>query len=259
MIKRNRNQLQLSIPDPCSIRWSQMSHVEDGKRHCASCEKVITDFTQMSDEQLLSYFQNNPKTCGMFAPHQLNRTVSEQKKKNSWLGAMLLPALFSLTEANAQEAKPTPAIEFTSDTTKPDIQIPLDDVFHTLKDTLLVSGMVLEVGDSLRENPLTGATLVFHMGDTIRACEVDQHGLFEIKLPHRNVGDTVKVEIRYPGLVHFMELVLVEEPQRTIMKVYPADFQSLPIVGDLDVVQIVPPSPIRNFFWTLVHPRYWFR
>lgn len=239
-----------------------MQYVDDNKRHCASCEKVITDFTQMSDEQLIAHFKNNASSCGMFAPHQLNRQLQAPKKKQSgWLKALVVPALLAMTEADAQDVKPVPTTEQTADSAKPRITVPLDDVFHTLKDTLIVSGMVLEIDDSLGEQPLIDAIVRFHISDSIKpVCVVDRNGLFEIKLPHLKAGDTVKTEVIYPGYgSYFLELVLKVD-QRNVIKILPGT-AAIPtdtyLRGDVNTVVTTPCSRLRSFFRRLFRPRSW--
>jgi CarboxypepD_reg-like domain len=66
---------QLQIPNPCTQPWSEMS-VTDAGRHCAQCDKVVIDFSKMSDEEVNAVFQkNNGKICGHFKVSQLNRNI----------------------------------------------------------------------------------------------------------------------------------------------------------------------------------------
>jgi hypothetical protein len=65
--------MKLTIPEPCHENWNAMSHQGSG-RYCSSCEKVVTDFTQMNDEELKAWFQDGhsvANTCGNFYQKQL--------------------------------------------------------------------------------------------------------------------------------------------------------------------------------------------
>lgn len=234
-----------------------MQHVDDNKRHCASCEKVIIDFTQMSDEQLIAHFKNNPSSCGMFAPHQLNRQLQTPKKKQSgWMKTLVLPALLAMTEANAQEVKPAATIEQTADSVSPRITVPLDDVFHTLKDTLIVSGKVLQADDSLREHPMPGAELCFHLnGNATIGCTAQADGTFEVKLPRCNVGDTVDVEISYPGGLPYSTSLVLKEPENKIVYRKTEVKGVVHVLGGAVATVTAPASP-RS--WRLASAWWWF-
>lgn len=68
--------LRVSIPEPCHENWNHMSPTDKG-RHCNSCDKVVVDFSTMSDTQIVDYFKAvNTKTCGRFRSDQLNRDIS---------------------------------------------------------------------------------------------------------------------------------------------------------------------------------------
>jgi hypothetical protein len=70
LMKKN---LSLSIPRPCSQKWSSFQKTAEGG-FCGSCQKVVVDFTSMSDEQIVSYFKSRPShTCGKFRPAQLTQ------------------------------------------------------------------------------------------------------------------------------------------------------------------------------------------
>jgi hypothetical protein len=47
--------LHLDIPEPCHEDWHKMSPEAQG-RYCGSCQKTVTDFTSMSDTQLVALF-----------------------------------------------------------------------------------------------------------------------------------------------------------------------------------------------------------
>ena len=71
--------LKLSIPKPCHEDWAAMTPNEQG-RHCAVCAKTVTDFTQMSDEEIKQFFltkKEGESTCGRFTNKQLNQITIE--------------------------------------------------------------------------------------------------------------------------------------------------------------------------------------
>ena len=50
----------IDIPLPCSENWESMTPIEKG-RFCANCQKVVIDFTQLSNEEIIQTFRQQPK------------------------------------------------------------------------------------------------------------------------------------------------------------------------------------------------------
>lgn len=61
----------ISVPKPCHQSWQQMTPVDAG-RHCQSCCKTVTDFTQMSNQQIIEQLSLANNVCGRFSEQQLN-------------------------------------------------------------------------------------------------------------------------------------------------------------------------------------------
>jgi len=68
------NQLKISIPTPCHENLSLMDKTENGK-FCLSCQKEVIDFTKMTDEEIVLYFDKKKsgaaKVCGTFRVDQV--------------------------------------------------------------------------------------------------------------------------------------------------------------------------------------------
>jgi hypothetical protein len=98
--------IQLSIADPCHENWDTMTAAEQG-RFCASCQKQVVDFTNMSDTQLAAFFKK-PSTgtvCGRFYEDQLNREMQLPEKTIPWIKYFFqfaLPAFLLSARAAAQ-------------------------------------------------------------------------------------------------------------------------------------------------------------
>lgn len=60
----------VNIPKPCHQLWQQMMPAESG-RHCAQCCKTVTDFTTMTNSQVMAYLSNTGNVCGRFNERQL--------------------------------------------------------------------------------------------------------------------------------------------------------------------------------------------
>ena len=67
---------KITLPEPCSQNWNEMLPTDKG-RFCFSCQKIVVDFSLMTDKQILDYFTKyKGSVCGSFNPIQLNRQIS---------------------------------------------------------------------------------------------------------------------------------------------------------------------------------------
>ncbi|NMH28796.1 carboxypeptidase-like regulatory domain-containing protein [Flavobacterium silvaticum] len=97
----------LSIAQPCHENWNKMTALEKG-RFCDSCQKKVFDFTSDSDRQILERIKNQENLCGRFLPSQLDRPlITPSKKYPRYLAATIgfLGLFSSGTTANAQSIK----------------------------------------------------------------------------------------------------------------------------------------------------------
>jgi CarboxypepD_reg-like domain len=66
-----KKQFTLSVPEPCSEKWSSFTPTANGG-FCSSCSKSVVDFTSMSDDAIVDFISNkNDKVCGRFHTSQL--------------------------------------------------------------------------------------------------------------------------------------------------------------------------------------------
>ncbi len=65
--------MKISIPKPCHENWNDMTPENQGA-FCKACSKIVVDFSNMSDEEVVRYFENKKqeKTCGRFRLSQLS-------------------------------------------------------------------------------------------------------------------------------------------------------------------------------------------
>jgi hypothetical protein len=64
-------QVSLSVPKPCAESWSSFTSTDSGA-FCASCSKVVVDFTQMSENEVIDFTGQKTNTvCGRFRTTQL--------------------------------------------------------------------------------------------------------------------------------------------------------------------------------------------
>jgi len=65
--------MRISIPKPCHENWNDMTPEQQGA-FCKVCNKVVVDFSSMSDEEVIAYLEQKKeeKTCGRFRTSQLS-------------------------------------------------------------------------------------------------------------------------------------------------------------------------------------------
>lgn len=69
---------QISIEIPCHQSWEGMTPAEKGS-FCSSCNKVVTDFTNLSEKQINEVMRANPvEACGRFTKNQLDKIYTLQ-------------------------------------------------------------------------------------------------------------------------------------------------------------------------------------
>ncbi len=77
--------IQIAIENPCHEDWNNMAPETQG-RFCHSCEKIVIDFSHMSDSEILQFF-NKPKTekiCGRFKSEQLTLPAESNQTQKNW-------------------------------------------------------------------------------------------------------------------------------------------------------------------------------
>lgn len=177
-----KEQILISIPQPCHEDWNKMTPVEQG-RHCAVCARNVVDFTNNTDEDIIEFFKNyNGSTCGRFSDEQLNRplTTYEIKPASRFLkyaAGLILPLTFFSLRSNAQKGK----VAVTGDTTVafPKLKtspggdcslnqdmnykriviggaVNTSNYKRSLKDFIFITGRVLDRDD---RSPIAGATV----------------------------------------------------------------------------------------------------
>jgi CarboxypepD_reg-like domain len=178
----------LSIKKPCSENFSSFSKTNDGG-FCQSCKKNVIDFTNMSDQEILTYLSSKKdKTCGLFLESQLKTYPILESKKTSkiattfashFFGLSLL-SILSFNSAFSQDKKVVNEIVKTDSQNKTSIQ---DSTKINRK--ISVEGVVNDA-----KGPLPGAN-IYLKNSTIRV-QSDMEGRFKFPIPLK-IGDVLIV------------------------------------------------------------------
>ncbi|CAN5370548.1 hypothetical protein BH09BAC1_BH09BAC1_03180 [soil metagenome] len=80
----------------CDQKWELMPEQEHDGRLCEACERMLVDFTPLSEQQMLNQQKdNNYKLCGRYTKSQVDRlhrhlAMEESQSKRPWLVAMAM-------------------------------------------------------------------------------------------------------------------------------------------------------------------------
>jgi hypothetical protein len=173
-----------------------MTPKEQG-RFCGSCQKIVVDFSVMTDKEILDYISTaSRQVCGRFAGDQLNTDLQPTviKKRFSWAYVWnILLATFLFTEANAQ-------VKLVKKK-KPEVQLP--DLSPKVGTFMVVEKEQIEIApkeiagivlDGLSHNLLAGASI--YIEGTNKGVVTDSLGHFHFKVEKE---DSLVLKISYIG------------------------------------------------------------
>lgn len=151
---------RISIPTPCPASWADMTPAPGG-RHCAACNKVVVDFSGLSNEEVLTKLrQASGQVCGRFRPEQVSPATVLHGSWARWLAAAVV-ALSSCEKPNPAEIRlrQSPKVSETS--------------------SFSAQGRVL---DQATGQPIAGARVVCLADSTLHATTTAD-GQFSLLLP----------------------------------------------------------------------------
>ncbi|NJB36614.1 carboxypeptidase-like regulatory domain-containing protein [Croceivirga sp. JEA036] len=181
--------IQLSIPNPCSENWNQMTPTQQGA-FCQSCAKEVIDFTKTSTQELARKVNKGERICGRFKAAQLNVPLKETSSSNFRKNTLLLgftSILATTAPALAQEQPKT---------------CPTQKVEHVLgrvavQPTAKLNNLTLTGTVKDYSGPLPGATV--SIKGTELKTETDFDGNFCLQLDGSYFNSEVTLIIRYIG------------------------------------------------------------
>ena len=146
------------IPKPCHEDWGKMTPNSEGK-FCGSCSKTVVDFTQMSKDEIHTYFKqkSGENTCGHFYASQLDVTKKVSpyvfKRINYW--ATLLLGLFLPLTSCKKQLTGEPTIK---DDKQTEVELTGDTVYSGSDKK--IPPMPKVKSDTVKEKIVNGVTLV---------------------------------------------------------------------------------------------------
>ncbi|MBE7173971.1 MAG: carboxypeptidase-like regulatory domain-containing protein [Williamsia sp.] len=204
-----KKQTSLHIATPCHENWNGMQPVDKG-RFCAQCSRQVTDFTQMTDAQILTYLSSHRgKMCGRFEESQLNRPLAEitPPKKRSWYIAFSLPLLLFFQKNTAQSGHhnaSTPTVMAEQKRTLIGDTIISGSIAPPVPDTITVQGTVRDE----QGTPIAYANII--QKNTKRGTITDSVGRFSLQLPVED--SSITLEASYVGYASAEQIIYTKEP-----------------------------------------------
>jgi CarboxypepD_reg-like domain len=187
------NALMLSIPNPCSENWNNMTPQEKG-RFCDTCQKCVVDFTALSDAAVLDYFnKNNNKICGRFDKRQLDRVLiindkRFQKRFNIAASLLFLSSLGFGNIVKNDAVLPLKVLQFEVKNAALESQnrFPTDSISN---DKIKIEGKIYTTENP--KEPLIGATIL--LKGTLIGIITDIEGEFVFTIPKESLIDGILI------------------------------------------------------------------
>jgi hypothetical protein len=184
--------IKIKIGTPCHENWDKMLEEERG-RFCLSCQKAVVDFSRMTNEEIITYFEQNAdkKTCGRIAIHQHDTPISNYRKViTPWFNRYVAGFLMAVGFYNPGKAQ-------TTDTPIENHMMKGEIAVNTAKQSnkeLVVSGRVL---DQDTKKPIKGANVKIDGADVFVA--TDKNGSYSISVPERYQNSSLQLLVSYLG------------------------------------------------------------
>jgi hypothetical protein len=229
-----KTSFNLSISNPCTENWDSFTPSAGGN-HCSRCNKIVVDFTAMTNEEIIRFFeQQSSPTCGRFTANQLksysHSSISRIRPgftllKAGILGAVLMLSIPGVVQAQTEKTKTEQVIGKTAKTAPPETE-------H------VVGGVVRSQED---HSPLAGVNVLLK-GSTVGTV-TDVDGRFEFP---QMLGKGDVLQFSFIGLMTeelTIPMPTVNGPLEINMKM------SFELLGKVAVNEIYsePPSRLRSW------------
>lgn len=187
--------ITLSISQPCHESWNEMTPADKG-RFCLNCQKTVTDFTQLSDTELIELLQSKQaSTCGRFLPDQLGRVLTTpitagDRRRKPFMSIAAIATALTIATPFAKAANVPEKIQYQIDEKgeQPVTTSPQQDAAG------FISGVVRSDEDGL---PLPGATIKIKNMNI--GTQTDQSGKFMLRVPDSFKQKVMILEVSFIG------------------------------------------------------------
>jgi len=180
----------IDIPKPCNEGWKNMTPGQKG-RFCASCQKEVIDFTQLSSSEIARKTKSSKNLCGRFTKDQLQKEygVASQNKLSRLGIALGLGSIIAVAQPSFAQEKPIKV-----KTEQSNIRV-LGKLAETQNDSIIITGIVTDE----QGLPLAGTNVI--LKNTEYGIQTDFDGNFSIKIPENYMKRELEVEFTYIGFI----------------------------------------------------------
>jgi hypothetical protein len=190
--------VSIRIEKPCHEDWNAMTPNERG-RFCGSCQKTVTDFTAMTDNEILEALQNRSGSmCGQLRGSQLNRVlVQTHLERNKWTLNTAFTALLLAAGTGFMTAQTAPVPTNASTEIRQKYPICPNPRMESSGPATEKHVIKAQVIDSTSQHAMPFTTVMIS-GTQIRTT-TDAEGNFELTIPDSLAGRAITLTILAPG------------------------------------------------------------
>lgn len=179
----------INVPKPCHESWYNMTPKEQG-RFCGACQKVVVDFTSMSDKEMLDHISKaaEQSVCGRFANDQLKRKVEAPANKRkfslAYVWNLLMASVLFFESCNDTTTgkvvceKPAVQQGAIEDSAKVTVAVNVDPIPILIPE---IKGKILNEGSGL---PVAGAHV--RIAGNKQKTVTDSQGRFSLSVENSN-------------------------------------------------------------------------
>ena len=228
------------VCSPCSQDFAKMSG-RGVNRHCATCDKAVTDFSKASTEEILLFFADKASgsVCARFGESQLkslNHSIftHTMKRRTSIWAASIFLMLLSFTSCVTHN--PIYSKEQRIDDVTLTVIGPIEEQESTTKAGIRVKGIIV---DQVTNEPLISASV--YIPNTTVGAITDFDGYFDITIPS-DIDTSSTIEFSYTG--YRGQSVEINEVANKEIKMA---FEDVGIIGDVVVINYENGNWYENF------------
>lgn len=258
----SKDKFQVSIPDPCTQAWRDMTPTTGG-RFCSHCQKAVIDFSLMTDKEILAVIsKQNKSLCGRFQTAQLDRSLHEPAPpKRSFFPAAVFASLIAALVPESSKAQTLASATVQSTSIKTE---------HAKNRGAAVSfkGQII---DSLTGKGLPDVTISLkRKGEEGSGAITDREGKFALNIPARLRQQSLTVNISYIGYtskevsfdmdqLNEMKTIVLEPANIDLQEIVVTQYavtRKTYIVGGVVSIKGDEKEEVHKptFWWRITHP-----
>lgn len=214
--------MKINIDTPCNEKWEEMTLQKENKisgRFCASCEKVVVDFTTMTNDEIIDFFKHKPENnCGHFGKKQLENFNNRTQNKNyfalqNWYKKtfFILSGIFLWETSQTKKLQAQGGIRIVENNK----QIKDTITIKEEKKSFTIHGNIVDE----RGAPMPGVSIVIKNSTSGTSTDIDGNYQFTIKnldilvysATQYNNKEIITDEIHLKNQNYILNVVMIEE------------------------------------------------